>query len=184
MVAPDGHSGWSHGCLTDGHTDGHADGSKAVKMARSKATIAMLRMREELHKTLNLAVRRDAANAIAKVAFALGQKGISDAKNPMGRKWKPLKSGHGLPLRYLVGSLRLRMGFMQFEVSEGRAHASYHQKGARRRDSKWKLPARSFLPRGKALPKPWAEKMLEEFSRYSKRLQKFTQKHVSGIVKV
>lgn len=153
-------------------------------MAISKASAALVKMQAELKSTLNLALRRDAAVAIGRVAHRLALEGIAAAKNPQGRPWKALASGRGLPLRYLVGTLKLQMGVMQFSLVEGKAYARVHQKGARKRGSAWKLPARSFVPRGKSLPRPWAEEMILAFKNYSKRLSLFAQKHTSGMVRV
>lgn len=154
-------------------------------MAISKATLAVQKLRDDLAKTINLAVRSDAATVIGKVALRMAQKGIAEAKNPMGRSWRKLKDRSGkLPLRYLQGTLKFRMGFLAFAIVEEKPYAIFHQKGAKRRYTKWKLPARNFLPRGKHVPKPWAEEMLKGFAEYTKRLRVFARQSVSAIIKV
>lgn len=96
------------------------------------------------------------------ISYDLAQKGAEAGVNPQGRKWKRLKKGGGMPLRGVARRLGLDTQRTGYAIKSREGWLYYHQKGAKRRDTKWRLPVRRILPK-KALPKRWAEPMMDAF---------------------
>lgn len=104
-----------------------------------------------------------AARAMGNVNYDLAQGSVSEGKAPTGRRWAPRKDG-GRALRAIgtTLTLRVRTGLLRagFDLIISRPWALIHQVGARRRGTKWKLPARRMLPKN-ALPPRWAKRSVQ-----------------------
>ena len=106
------------------------------------------------------------------VSYELARRGAAAGTNPQGRRWKPLKRG-GRALAGAAGSLSLKTRRTGFTIESSHSKLRFHQYGARRRGTKWKLPARRILPK-KSLPKQWREPIVEKlreewFGNFDKR---------------
>lgn len=97
---------------------------------------------------------RKSIQTIADTSKTLALEGARAGRNPQGRAWRKLKTG-GIPLRSFASKIKLRVRLNEgFTLTVADEIAMVHQRGAKRRGTKWKLPARRTLPKG-SLPKPW-----------------------------
>lgn len=95
------------------------------------------------------------------VSHDLAVRGALTATAPTGRAWKPLKKVGGPALREMAGSIRLVITPNGVKLDSSKPWAGFHQRGARKRGTKWKLPIRRILPK-KVVPKKWMKPMLRE----------------------
>lgn len=107
---------------------------------------------------------RNSVRAFADESRKLAVEGAEAGKNPQGRPWRKLKSG-GRALRSYASRMRLKIRDKRgFELRVADDVALVHQRGAKRKGTKWKLPARRILPK-KSLSKPWAARITERLDR-------------------
>jgi hypothetical protein len=97
---------------------------------------------------------------LGRIAQSLAVQGASAARAPSGQRWKNKKGG-GQALRSIAASIRVVVSSRGVKLQSTKPWAGFHQKGASKRGTKWRLPIRRILPK-KALPKKWMEPMLRE----------------------
>jgi hypothetical protein len=106
---------------------------------------------------------RASIRTMGRTSFDLAVSGAEAGRNPQGRAWKKKKDG-GRALSKVAGRLRLKLqNRVGFEVRSTNEVDFFHQKGAKRRGTKWRLPVRRILPK-KAMPKPWREVIVERLN--------------------
>lgn len=118
-------------------------------------------------KSVPVDLARKISNAAAPVALDLARKSWSQRASPEGRSWSVRADGSVSTLR-ASGNLQSGLktegrpdGFALVDnaaTAVGKRYAGTHQYGRtmRRGATKWRVPARPFLPRKRTLPRVWA----------------------------
>ncbi len=110
-------------------------------------------------RVASMALVQENLKTMGSVSHQLAQRGAAAGQNPQGRAWKPLKRG-GRALSGAAGSLHLQVTSTGFKIESSQSWLRIHQRGAKKRGTKWRLPARRILPK-KALPKSWETPIVE-----------------------
>jgi hypothetical protein len=106
--------------------------------------------------------RREIVGDMALESVNLIDKGFTNEKDPFGNPWEPKKNPDGM--KTLEGKTKdLRHSFKikattheGFTIRNNVKYFPYHQRGAVRRGSNWKLPKRQMMPKtGEGLPTPY-----------------------------
>lgn len=108
---------------------------------------------EATGRIANGELAKKSTRAIGDETFKLAKAAASAGQNPAGRKWKAKKRG-GRALARVAATLKLQGNASGFRIFSGNHTYRYHQYGANRRGTKWRLPKRAILPT-KAMPKRW-----------------------------
>lgn len=118
-------------------------------MAKIKVAKPELRFKQILSKLGDGSVFPPLVDEMGKEALRVGTENASTFKNVKGRSWKKLKSG-GFP-SWIAGTIALVKKGMGFAIESTHRAGIFIISGAKRRNSKWKLPARSFAPKREQL---------------------------------
>ena len=102
----------------------------------------------------NSFIAKKMSEAMGQEALKLAKENAANQRNVQGRAWKKKKDKNPIG-SWLLNSIQLVLVGTKFKIISTLNYGIYFIKGAKKRDTKWKLPARSFAPRSGQLPASW-----------------------------
>ena len=104
-----------------------------------------LELAERLKKLSDKSTMDKVAKAMGEEALRVSIANAESNVNATGKKWAPTKNGSRLS--WMVGAIAVVFENMKFAIVANNPFAYFQIKGARKRGTNWKIPARSFSPK-------------------------------------